>query len=310
VNDCGTLSRAQREEGDELSGSGSAGGRPGSSGVGGSRTPLSLGGLLDATFDLLRAHAVVLVGLALAGLLAAVLLAAGVLVPLLGLRPGVAPDPTLLQRPAALASLALAGVAVVLTTLWATAALTHAADGAHRGTEVDAVGAVRAGLACLLPLIGTLSLVATAMGVAVAVPALAFAAAGGPVAIASIPVVLVLAIWLGLRFFLVTPIVVLEGLVGIAAVRRSFAMMRGQVGRIFLVSVVVALVSALLAFAAGLVGAAAGAVETILGFAVQTIVYAFTTTLAVVIYHDLRLRRGESGRGVPPTSQTGTAPPG
>jgi len=267
--------------------------------------PRSLGQILDTAFDLLRRNAPLMVGLA-----------AFVYVPLAfataALAPGGQPGATT-PAPASwmLAALALAMVALPIVI----AGLTGSFGALLRGHAVDAGMALRAGLSLALPLLGTLLVLALVVLVALAPFGLLITVGGGlpaPVRIAGGIGTLLLPIVLLLRLSLLTQVVVLERVFGPAALVRAHQLIDGQVLRVFGILFVVGLLMGLLG-AAGerALGSLPGVGPAATGL-IQALGFAYTTAVGVVVYTDVRVRRGEReerapSAGTPPFSRP---PPG
>jgi hypothetical protein len=253
--------------------------------MGAGSTPLSPGRILDAAFDLLRQHAALLVGLAALEYVPLALAADS----LARADPGAAPD-----RATGVA------VGVVVLALLASpivvGAITQAVAVLRRGESTDAGGALRGGLASALPLLAT------------------FLLAGGVAALSVAPLALLVAAWESLpawlrplaaiafallpfavllRFVLLQQVVVLEQLVGARAMRRASALVRGHLARSLAVLGAAGLLMALLAVAAGAAFGSLPWIGPIAAGVVQSVGFAYTTAVGVVLYDDLRLRKGE-----------------
>lgn len=254
--------------------------------------PRSLGQILDAGFDVVRRHWVVLVGLA-----------ALVYVPVSFVEEVLPEDPS--QPFAGGAAWLLGLLAFVIVALPVViAAVTDACGDYHHGRETDAGRALRRGLGLALPLSWTY-LVLALVAFVVLLPLFAVIAVWEPLGFAAVPVALLavaLPFVVMLRFSLLTQVAVLEGRSGPGALVRASRLVEGQVLRVFGVYVVVGLLMGLLGGAAGLaLGTLAGLAPVAIGL-VQAAGFAYTTAVGVVLYEDVRARKGEHERFAAPGS--------
>lgn len=255
-----------------------------------SPAPRSLGQLLDAGFDVIRRRWVVLVGLS-----------ALLYLPVAFVEEALPEDPS--QSLAAGAPWLLAVVAFVLVALpIVIAAVTAASHDAHHGRATDAGAALRRGLDQALPLSWTF-LVMALVAIAALLPLAAVVALWDSLGFVRVPAVLlaiVLPIVLLVRFSLLTQVAVLERRAGPAALARASRLIEGQVLRVFAIYVLVALLMGLLGGAAGLaLGALPGVGPVAVGL-VQALGFAYTTAVGVVLYDDVRARKGEAAAEPPP----------
>ncbi len=255
--------------------------------------PRSLGQILDTAFDLLRGHASLLVGLA-----------AFVYVPLAFVTEALQPSG---QPPGAptpeLASWMRAALALALVALPIAMAGIIASCGASlRGHTVDAGTALRAGLVLALPLLGTLLVLVLAALVALTPLGLLIALGDDlptPVLVAGGIAALLPPVVLLMRLSLLTQIVVLERVFGPAALVRAHQLIDGQVlrvfGILFLVGLLMGVLGAVGEYALGpLPGVGPAAIGLI-----QASIFSYTTAVGVVVYTDVRARRGERQEGAP-----------
>lgn len=246
----------------------------------------SVGEVLDAALDLVRRHALLLIGLAAMIHVPLALM----LSPLDSAQAGGDPFAALRRAVPALLYATLAapilGVALI-------AALGELA----RGQRTDFGAALRSGLARLLPfawastLVFGLVLIASTPLIAVA---MLWPTLGGLVRAAGIAAGLALPLVVVLRYLLLGQVVVIEGATGVASLRRSAELVRGSVLRCFGILLLGGLITGLLGggvrMALGWIPVA-GALFT--GLA-QSVGLAYTTALAVVLYFDQRAQRGDA----------------
>jgi hypothetical protein len=255
--------------------------------------PLSLGGVLDAAFDLVRRHPAVLVGPAAVAYLGLALVG----VPLGGSDAGAGAPPPSAGLAARLAP--LIAVTLLVTTVVAAAA-TDASVRLLRGARIGVVEAVRGGLRVVVPLFATL-LLASAVVLFAALPLIGVIAlwdqvgdaAGTLLALAAVVLLLVVAA----RFLLLSPLVVAERAFGTAALRRSVELMEGQVLRVCAVIGFATLLAAMLDVAVDTAAETLGPAGPFLAAGFQALVFAYSTAVSVVLYFDVRLRRGEDPSG-------------
>jgi hypothetical protein len=255
--------------------------------------PLSLGGVLDAAFDLVRRHPAALVGPATVAYLGLTL--AGV--PLGGTDAGAGTPPPSAALAARLAP--LIAVTLLVTTVLAAAA-TDASVRLLRGAHIGVVEAVRGGLRVVVPLFATL-LLASGVVLFAALPLIGVIAlwdrvgdaAGTLLALAALVLLLVVAA----RFLLLSPLAVAERAFGTAALRRSVELMEGQVLRVCAVMGFATMLAAVLDVAVDTAAGALGSAGPFLAAGFQALVFAYSTAVSVVLYFDVRVRRGEDPAG-------------
>jgi hypothetical protein len=224
---------------------------------------LSFGEILDRGFRLVRDHVVLL------GAPAAVIYVPTSLV-LSSLAPEVAAEPADLIPVAASFGVLFVLSLLAVPVLWA--AITHAIGESYLGRPVTIGEALRAGVDVFLPLIGTWIL--------------AYLAILGGFLLFIVP-----GIYLTLAFLLVMQVMVLERRFGVRALGRSRELMRGYMLRGFGIVLVGALLVSLLSSGIELglgwiplVGPIATGLAQALGFA-------YTSTLGVLLYFDIRCRK-------------------
>jgi hypothetical protein len=216
--------------------------------------------ILDAAFRVVRDHAVLLVGIA-----ATVYVPLAILGALAG-RPG--PD----GRPALGWLLVLMGIASLLGAPVAFAAATHAVGELYLGRRTTIGQSLRVGTSILAPLLGTALLYYLAVGV-------------------GLLLLLVPGLYLGLCWLLVWQVMVLERRFGTAALRRSRELMRGHLLRGFGVVLVGGLVVGVLSTVLGLVFGAVPLLGPLGSGLANAVGFAYTTTVGVLLYFDIRCRR-------------------
>jgi hypothetical protein len=245
--------------------------------------PRSLGAILDAGLDLLRRHWVLLVGLcALVQIPAAFAEAA--------LREGATSSPVPPQ-PWVAAWLLFTAIAFPVVT----AAVTDACGDFLNGRTTDAGRALRRGLA-LAPRLIVTGLVLLLLSVVLALPLAAVVRSGdalGPARVPALALASALLVVVFARFALLTPVVVLERRWGPAALVRASQLISGQVLRVIAVFVVAGLLMGLIGAVASVALAGLPVLAPVaIGF-VQAAAFAYTSAVAVVLYEDVRARRGE-----------------
>jgi hypothetical protein len=191
------------------------------------------------------------------------------------------------------------------------AAVTDACGSLARGRPADPGSALARGLALALPLVGTyllFGLLAVATMLPLGALAALWEALPGPVRFAGVVAGIALPFAVLLRLSLLTQVAVLEEVFGPRALARANRLIDGQVLRVFGVFFVVGLLMAVLGGAASVaVGSLPWAGPALVGL-VQAAGFAYTTAVGVVLYDDVRVRRGESVE--PPAPAPGAfAPP-
>lgn len=231
--------------------------------------PMSLGEILDIGFRLLRNHFWLLVGLA-----ATIYVPLGLVGEAFPIAAGISASGEVLSAsPLALVLLSLVTLVVVgVGAPLASAAMTAAVGDIYLGRPTGVAPALRRAWALFMPLAWTTLL------------SYAIIAAG-------LLLLIVPGLWLMLAYFVSSQVVLLEGLSGMAALRRSGELMRGNKGRAFLMALAVGVLQAVVS------GATTSALQDLplLGVAVGTVVstvsMAYLIAVTVVFYFDLRCRR-------------------
>lgn len=249
-------------------------------------SPKSVGEILDAAVRMVVRHAALLVGLAALFQVPIAFVTA----PYATAAPGTEPE-------FGLGATALMLVAAALS-LVALPAQIHAVARFAAGRDVGLDEAMGVGLRRLPAVIGTgivlvalmlvlfAPLAAVVFGGATVLPRWAVVAGGG----------LFFGAWfyVGLRLIFVIQVVVLERRAGWPAVARAFALSRGHVMRVFAVTLLAAIVSSVpVAILQLLVRESPVATAALVGLA-QSVASTFTTAVAVLLYLDVRARRGEA----------------
>jgi hypothetical protein len=283
--------------------------------------PLRWDGILDGAFAWTRAGAGALLVLAFLASIApavagglALLPAAVVVLALHGGLPSGRAD----LGPADWFSLFLFGALALAVATWVYyavwGAMVLAVDRIRGGAKPRVGDSLRAGARVAARLLGTLLLV----GLVCAIPAVL--AVAGFVAGSSFglpfPIALVLlglpafavTLWIGLRLSVVPQIVVFEQTAGLPALARSGELMRGQLLRVggILLLLVVLFVALSIAVQSG--AGSSPVLGGLLSLAVQLVMQAYGVALAVVLYFDLRVRKGERIAGDPLTTPAPTTP--
>jgi hypothetical protein len=156
------------------------------------------------------------------------------------------------------------------------AALTHNISAAYLGKELSAGESYQRALPRLAGLIGTQIL-------------------AGLIVLLGFILLIVPGIIFSFWFYVLIPVVVLEGVTGTAALGRSRELMRGNIGKAFMVGLLAGIVAAIFG---GIIGLVVGFVPwpfAWLGVFVQNLAQAFvlpiTTAPLTLLYYDLRIRK-------------------
>jgi hypothetical protein len=248
---------------------------------------MSFAEILDQGFRLVRDHFVLIVGLA-----------ATLQVPLAVLQEWA--GGSLITRSVTSGRI-LAGVLVLVSLLVVApavgAAVTFALGETYLGRPPTIRESLRRAFRILLPLTGTmllLWLLVAGTGALFVVPALllrfvALAGRAGPLLLLAIALATV--VYVGLGFLLATQVMVLEHAFGLAALRRSARLMRGNflrgAGITFLGALIVGVVSGVLQLALDYIPLV-GPIGSGLARAAAT---AYTSAVLVVLYFDIRCRK-------------------
>lgn len=161
---------------------------------------------------------------------------------------------------------------VVLASPIIGVASTHAIGEVYLGRDVSIGDAFRKGLAILGPVLGTTLL-------------------SGLLVLGAMLLLVLPGIWVSLGLIVLSQVMVLEGLFGMEAIRRSLDLMKGQRWRAVGILFVVLLVQSVVGFG---VGAAVGGIPVLgaLGSGlVASVSGAYTAAVSVVLYFDIRCRK-------------------
>jgi hypothetical protein len=254
---------------------------------------MSFGEILDTGFRLLRDHFLLLgVPAALPSIPIAVLLG-----PLIA---GSLVEPP--QDPSFLAAAIGALVFALLLYPVVMAAITHAVGELYVGRSVNIQSALGTGVSLFLPVVGTHvlgTLAVTGALVLVGLPVVVLVSLATLLGLPRVPLMLLGILWtagwmtyLWLAWlFLVTPVVVLEGVSGARALKRAYTVVRGHMLRgfgVFMVGgILMSTLSTGVQYGLGWVpglGLVASGLAQAAGFA-------YTTALVVLFYFDIRCRK-------------------
>jgi hypothetical protein len=213
--------------------------------------------------------------------------------------------------PSAIELLVVLLVVLVLQSLVvqpiATAAMARAVSGSYLDRPVTLADAYRAvlrrlgavvGVAGLLLLIA-IGLIAVAGGLLIA-SVVVLGSGGAGLAIVIVPVSAVAGLFLYTRWLFATPIVILEGVGPVAAMRRSWLLVRGSTMRVFGISILVGLITGILsAIVTGLLSLATGfgdagvqlVTSQLAALVAAVILQPIAFIVVVLLYYDQRIRR-------------------
>lgn len=245
--------------------------------------PRSLGETLDAAFDVVRRHWVLLVGLSALLYIPASFAQAGLPEPGASAMPELAPSLVL--------ALLLTGLAAPIVVC----AVTDACGEILRGQPTDAGRALRRGLALTLPLSWTYLVVLLVAMIAL-LPLGIVVALWESLGIVRVPAALAavaLPFLLMVRLSLLTQVAVVERVSGPRALARANRLIDGQVLRVIGTFVVAGLLAGLVGAAASLAVGELPGVGPIATGLVQALGFAYTSAVGVVLYEDVRARHGE-----------------
>ena len=218
---------------------------------------MSFAEMLDAAFRIVRDHFVTLVGLS-----------AAIHIPLAFLSAGIQPEPGSVDwRAAALAFIVSLAAAPIVS-----AALTHAVGEIYLGRPVSIGASLRAALSIVLPLAGTMLLIY--LGILV-----------------GLILLVIPAIYFGVRWTLSWPVMVVERRFGTGAMRRSWDLMRGNMWRALGILVLGGIIVGVLSTTLGLVGGLLPGLGTLVGGIAQSIGLAYSSVVLVLLYFDIRCRK-------------------
>lgn len=233
--------------------------------------PMSLGEILDMGFRILRNHFAVLVGLA-AMIYVPLLLMGSVAQLILPQGAETSPDDIRAALPLLLGVLGAAAVWALVAWPVASAAITHAVGELYLGRSATFAESLRTGWSLVWPLSGTSLLVVLFV-------------------IGGLFLLIIPGIYLGLSYALVWPIMVLERRFGMAALRRSRHLMRGNLLRIAGLATVAGILTAVLSSAAQFGLGYVPVVGSLVSMLVRAAGTAFGTTFSVLLYFDVRCRK-------------------
>jgi hypothetical protein len=221
---------------------------------------MSFGEILDMGFRILRNHFVLLVGLQ-----AIVVVPMRLLTDFFNQEVGVG-DPFMV-----LAGMLPVFLALLILQPIIMAAITHAIGENYLSKSVSFGGALRFALSILLPLLGTwiLASIIVLVGLILIIPGLILA----------------------LMFAVLTPVMVTEGIFGVAAMERSSALMKGNKLRALGLFIVTGILSAALIAGVDLVAGFIPVVGSVVAGIFQGAANAYGTAALVVLYFDIRCRK-------------------
>ena len=229
--------------------------------------PMSVGEILDTGFRLLRNHFGLLVSIA-----AVAYVPMGLLQVLITQLAGGGKEQMTAMAVPLLILVALLAIAYAVALPWVATALTMAIGDLYVGRPTSAGQALRQSWSILLPVVGT-SLLATV-----------FIALG-------MLLLIVPGIWLIFTYWVSSQVMVLERIFGMAALRRSGELMRGNKWRALAVGLtgllLVSVVSGGATWALNAWPIANAIASTVVGM----VTYAFMYAVIVVFYFDVRCRR-------------------
>jgi hypothetical protein len=229
--------------------------------------PMSVGEILDTGFRLLRNHFKLLATIAALAYvpLGIMQLAA---VPFTRAEPGQMPE---FAMPALIVMGVMGLIVLILFPLSATA-MTMALGDLYVGRPTSAGAAASQSWAILLPVVGTglLSWILISLGFLLLV----------------IP-----GIWLILSYWLLSQVMVIERIFGMAALRRSSELMKGNKGRGFVIGLVATVLSTVVSGGATWALNAWPAVNAVASTLVGIVTFAFLYAVNVVFYFDVRCRK-------------------
>lgn len=221
--------------------------------------PRSATEIIDASFQLLRSHYTQLVAVAVVALLPYIVLAA------LAGEPGAYGAGALLVPLAQFLCAALAEAAVIV-----------AVSDAYLGTKVD----IHRAIATTIGRLPTIILAGILRGVAVMLGVIALIFPG---------------IYVALRTFAITPVVVLEDRSASDAMARSWSLAKGEVGKVFITLLLawlifIVLYLLLLALVGMLASQNPRAINVVVAI-LMALVYPITGVVTTFLYYDIRVRR-------------------
>lgn len=254
--------------------------------------PRSLGETLDAAFDVVRRQWVLLLGLA-----------ALLYIPASFAQEGL-PEAGATAMPELAPWMAVALLLTALAVPIVVCAVTDACGEILRGQPTDAGRALRRGLALTLPVSWTY-LVMLAVAMIALLPLALVVALWESLGFARVPAALVavaLPFLVMVRLSLLTQVAVFEGVSGPRALARANRLIEGHVLRVLGTFLVAGLLAGLVGGAAGLAVGALPGIGPIATGLVQALGFAYTSAVGVVVYEDVRARRGEPPSAPPAPS--------
>ncbi len=234
--------------------------------------PMSVSEILDTTFRLYRERFVTFLTIALIVYVPFALLMAVVLTPLaMSTATNSGPSPVALL----VSGLAMLILALVMMPL-CSAALTHNISAAYLGQNLSAAESYQRALPRLGGLIGSQIL-------------------AGIIVMLGLLLLVVGAVIFGLWFYVLAPVVILEGVSGTAALGRSRELMRGNLGKGFLVAfltgLLVWLIGQALTRGLALVPWPHPVLAVFFMQVAQALLLPIQTAPIVLLYYDLRIRK-------------------
>lgn len=225
---------------------------------------MSFGEILDTGFQLLRNHFSLLVGMSL------VLYAPVAVLSILmatSTQTGEAPSLAV-----AIFGMLPLGLAILIVAPIVSAANTYAIGKLYLGERVEFRDAWQTAVSLMLPLVGTSLLSMFAVGV-------------------GLLLLIVPGIYLMLAFILLWQVMVLERVFGVASLRRSHELMKGNKGRALGILFISGVVVAVLSTALQLLFSVVPLLGPIGSAAAQAVGNVYTTAISVVLYFDIRCRK-------------------
>lgn len=204
-------------------------------------------------------------------------------------------------------ALALVLVQALLVQPVATAAMTRAVGDVYLDKPASLAAVYAAVGRRIGPVVGVAALLLLAgVGLVVAVGVLTIGAvlllgqAGAALLIVILPAALFVMVVVYTRWLFAAPIVILEPLGPVAALRRSWALVRGSTGRVFGITILVGLITGILGAAVGAVLSVATGVgdenlrlilTQLATLLVSVLIQPISFIVVVLLYYDLRIRR-------------------
>jgi hypothetical protein len=221
---------------------------------------MGLGEVLDTAFQLVRDRAALLIGIALTVTFPTQLLL------------------VLVEKAASQGSgpviVGVAGLALfmIVVSPVVSAAITHAVSETYLDREVGYADSLGRGFKLLLPLVGTALLM-----MLILLPATLLLVVPG--------------LYLMFAYLLVNQVIVIEGLVGWSALKRSFELTRQNMLRVLAVYLVSVVIMSVVSMGLSLLSAQVPYLQVVLDAVVQGILTAYMSAALVVLYFDIRCRK-------------------